>query len=129
MKRQLTITLEPIDEAALASKRKMSDDMGAVVHFLGVVRRTEEERAIKAIEYEAFHRMVEHQFKLLFDEMEKRWPVESVRLVHRLGVVHVKGPSVWVEVVAPHRSEAFAACQWLIDELKRVAPIWKKPVA
>ena len=50
MKRQLTITLEPIDEAALASKRKMSDDMGAVVHFLGVVRRTEEERTIKAIE-------------------------------------------------------------------------------
>ena len=129
MKRQLIITTAPIDEAALLSKRKISDDMGAVVHFLGVVRRTEEEKTIKAIEYEAFQRMVGHQFKLLFDEMEKRWPIESVRLVHRIGMVKVNEPSLWVEVVAPHRGEAFAACQWLIDELKRVVPIWKKPFA
>ena len=72
--------------------------------------------------------MVERQFSLLFDEVEQRWPVESVRLVHRLGVVPVGEPSLWVEVVAPHRGEAFAACQWLIDEMKRVVPIWKRPV-
>ena len=129
VKRQLTITLEPIDEAALASKRRMSDGMGAVVYFAGVVRAAEENRAIHAIEYEAFQQMVGHQFKLLFDEMEKRWPIDSVRLVHRIGVVQVNEPSLWVEVVAPHRGEAFAACQWLIDELKRVVPIWKKPFA
>ena len=126
MKRQLTITTERIDEAALLSKRKMSDGMGAVVCFLGVVRGTEEDRAISAIEYEAFLRMAEHQFNLLFDEMEKRWPIESVRLVHRIGVVQVNAPSLWVEVVAPHRGEAFAASQWLIDEMKRVVPIWKR---
>ena len=73
--------------------------------------------------------MAERQFHLLFDEMAKRWPVESVRLVHRIGVVCVNEPSLWVEVIAPHRGEAFAACQWLIDEMKRVVPIWKKPVA
>jgi len=129
VKRQLTITLEPIDEAALASKRRMSDGMGAVVYFAGVVRAAEENRAIHAIEYEAFQQMAEHQFNLLFDEMEKGWPIESVRLVHRIGVVQVNEPSLWVEVVAPHRGEAFAACQWLIDELKRVVPIWKKPFA
>ncbi|HKS38710.1 MAG TPA: molybdenum cofactor biosynthesis protein MoaE [Verrucomicrobiae bacterium] len=129
MKRQLTITTEPIDEAALLSRRRMSDGMGAVVYFLGVVRRTEERAPISAIEYESFDRMAEHQFNLLFDQMEKRWPVESVRLVHRLGVVRVNEPSLWVEVVAPHRGEAFAACQWLIDEMKRVVPIWKKPLA
>jgi len=129
VKRQLTITLEPIDEAALASKRKMSDGMGAVVYFAGVVRATEENRAIHAIEYEAYQAMAEHQFNLLFSEMEKRWPIESVRLVHRIGMVKVNEPSLWVEVVAPHRGEAFAACQWLIDELKRVVPIWKKPFA
>jgi len=127
VKRQLTITLEPIDEAALASKRKMSDGMGAVVYFAGVVRAIEENRAIHAIEYEAFQPMAEHQFNLLFSEMEKRWPIESVRLVHRIGVVQVNQPSLWVEVVAPHRGEAFAACEWLIDEMKRVVPIWKKP--
>lgn len=126
MKRRLTITIDPIDEAALLAERKMSGGMGAVVYFLGVVRGSEEDKAIRAIEYEAFDRMAEHQFNLLFDEMEKRWPVESVRLVHRIGVVRVNEPSLWVEVVAPHRGEAFAACQWLIDEMKRVAPIWKK---
>ena len=129
MKRQLTITTDAIDETALLSQRRMSDDMGAVVYFLGVVRRTEEQKPIGAIQYEAFERMVEHQFNLLFDQMEKRWPVESVRLVHRVGVVKVNEPSLWVEVVAPHRGEAFGACQWLIDEMKRVAPIWKKAMA
>jgi molybdopterin synthase catalytic subunit len=129
MKRQLTITTERIDEAALLSKRRMSDGMGAVVCFLGVVRGSEEDRAISAIEYESFLRMAEHQFNLLFDQMEKRWPIESVRLVHRLGVVQVNAPSLWVEIVAPHRGEAFAACQWLIDEMKRVVPIWKRPLA
>ena len=77
----------------------------------------------------AAKQMAERQFNLLFSEMEKRWPIESVRLVHRIGMVKVNEPSLWVEVVAPHRGEAFAACQWLIDELKRVVPIWKKPFA
>jgi molybdopterin synthase catalytic subunit len=128
LKRQLTITTGPIDEGALLRQRVMSGDMGAVVYFLGVVRGEEEGKTIEAIEYEAFQKMVEHQFHLLFDQMEKRWPIESVRLVHRIGVVKVNEPSLWVEVVAPHRGEAFAACQWLIDEMKRVVPIWKKPL-
>src|SRR5262245_8426276 len=129
MKRQLTITAEAIDEVALLSKRVMSDGMGAAVYFLGVVRGTEDKEAIRAIEYEAFHQMAERQFGLLFDGMEKRWPIESVRVVHRIGIVPVNVPSLWVEVVAPHRAEAFAACQWLIDEMKRVVPIWKKALA
>ena len=129
MTRQLTITSDPIDEADLLHSRKLSAGMGATVYFLGVVRGEEEGQAITAIEYEAFQKMVEHQFNLLFDAMEKRWPIESVRLVHRTGIVKVNEPSLWVEVIAPHRGEAFAACQWLIDEMKRVVPIWKKPIA
>jgi len=129
MKRQLTITAEPIHEAQLIGERRASAGMGAVVNFLGVVRGTEDNKPITGIEYEAFEKMVSHQFSLLFDEMEKRWPVESVRLVHRVGVVRVNEPSLWVEIVAAHRGEAFAACQWLIDEMKRVVPIWKKVVA
>ncbi len=129
MKRELNITSDPIDEAALVARRRMAAGMGAAVYFTGVVRGDEEGQGISAIEYTAFQRMAEHQFNLLFDEIEKRWPVESVRLVHRLGVVKVNEPSLWVEVVSPHRGEAFAACQWLIDEMKRVVPIWKKPVS
>ena len=128
MRRELIITSDAIDEARLVSARKASDGMGAAIYFVGVVRGREEDRLIGAIEYEAFAAMAEHQFHLLFDQMEKRWPIESVRLVHRIGRVNVNEASLWVEVVAPHRGEAFAACQWLIDEMKRVVPIWKKPL-
>jgi len=128
MNKQVTMTAEPINESALLSQRVMSPGMGAVVCFLGVVRGTEGNANISALEYEVFQRMAEHQITLLLDEMNKRWPIESVRLVHRVGLVKTNEPSLWVEVVAPHRGEAFAACQWLIDEMKRSVPIWKKPV-
>jgi molybdopterin synthase catalytic subunit len=127
MSRQLMFTTEPIDEASLISDRKLTGQMGAVVYFTGIVRGTENGAEITALEYESFHQMAEHQFHLLFDELEKRWPVERIRVIHRLGTVNVNEASLWVEVVAPHRGEAFAACQWLIDRMKEVVPIWKKP--
>jgi molybdopterin synthase catalytic subunit len=127
MRRSLLITTDVIDEAALLAQRKMSPGMGAAVYFAGVVREVEGQAHISAIAYEAFQQMAEHQFHKIFDQIEKRWPIESVRVVHRLGVVKVNEPSLWVEVVAPHRGEAFAACQFLIDEMKRVVPIWKRP--
>ena len=129
MKRQVIITSEPIDERALVGPRQMSAGMGAVVYFSGVVRGEEEGSPIAAIEYEAFDKMAHHQFELILKQIENRWPIESIRLVHRIGRVKVNEPSLWVEVVAPHRGEAFAACQWLIDEMKRTVPIWKKPVS
>ena len=129
MTRSLRITPDPINEPVLVAQRAMSHGMGAAVYFAGVVRGKEEDANISAIDYEAFTQMAERQFNLLFDEMEKRWPVESVRLIHRVGVVPVNEASLWVEIIAPHRGEAFAACQWLIDEMKRVVPIWKRPVA
>src|SRR5256885_17092438 len=104
MIRNLLISPEPIHEASLLAARKMSDRMGAAVYFLGVVRDSEQGRSIKALEYESFQRMAEHQFNLLFDQMEKRWPIESIRVVHRIGVIKVNEPSLWVEVIAPHRA-------------------------
>ena len=128
MKRELVIVTAPIEEARLVAGRAATAGSGAAMYFTGLVRGEEGGAQIQALEYEAFHKMVEHQFGRLFDEMERRWPVESVRLVHRLGVVKVNEPSLWVEVIAPHRGEAFAACQWLIDQMKRVVPIWKKAI-
>ena len=128
MKTELTISTDAIDESALAKRREMSGGMGAVVCFLGVVRGSEGDDAISAIDYEAFEPMARRQFELLFAELGQRWPVESVRLVHRIGVVPVNEPSLWAEVVAPHRAEAFDACQFLIDEMKKKVPIWKKPL-
>jgi len=128
MLRELTITAEAIDEDALLRKRALPTDMGAVIYFIGAVRDSESGAPIKAIEYEAFEKMARHQFELLFAQIEKLWPIQSIRLVHRIGRVDAGVPSLWVEVIAPHRGEAFAACQWLIDEMKRVVPIWKKPI-
>jgi len=127
MRRELTISYAIIDEEALLRGRTMSSGMGAAVYFLGVVRGTEEDRPILALDYEAFKPMAEHQFNLLFDQAEKKWPLESVRVVHRLGLVLTGEASLWIEVIAPHREEAFAACQFIVSEMKRVVPIWKKP--
>ena len=129
MKRSLLITTTPIDEDALIAGRQMSTGMGAAIYFAGVVRDSEGEASISAIDYEAFQKMAEHQFGKIFDEIAKRWPVESVRLVHRIGIVKVNEPSLWVELIAPHRGEAFAACQFLIDDMKKTVPIGKRPVS
>jgi molybdopterin synthase catalytic subunit len=128
MRRELIIDPAPINERALGDARRVSPGDGAVICFLGYVRESEGNLKIEALEYEAFDRMARHQFQLLFDQIEKKWPIHSVRVVHRTGVVRVNEASLWVEVIAPHRGEAFAACQWLIDEMKRVVPIWKKPI-
>lgn len=129
MRRELHIGPEAIDEGALLSGRVVRPDMGAVVCFMGFVRGTEAGAAVAGLAYESFQEMAAHQFHLLFDRLEAQWPVSSVRLVHRTGVVNTGEPSLWVELIAPHRAEAFAACQWLVDEMKRVVPIWKKPLS
>jgi molybdopterin synthase catalytic subunit len=128
VKRLLKIQSEPIEESRLAQERELSNGVGAVICFLGVVRELENNSNISAIEYEAFEKMAMHQFHKIFDEVQNRWPIETVRLVHRIGIVAVNEPSLWVEVTAPHRGEAFAACQYLIDEMKKVVPIWKRPL-
>lgn len=128
MKRFLSITTDPIDEARLTVQRSLSPGMGATVSFSGVVRGREGEEPILALDYSCFVPMAEHQFQRLFDRLAERGTVESVRLVHRIGRVAVGEASLWVEVISAHRAEAFDACQWLIDEMKRVVPIWKKVV-
>jgi molybdopterin synthase catalytic subunit len=127
MKRSIELTTDPIDEALMVSSRTLSHQMGAVVYFSGIVREGEQGRKIDAIVYEAFEEMAMHQFKLIFDEVEQKWPIESIRLIHRIGHVPVNASSLWVEVTSPHRQEAFQACEWLIVEMKKRVPIWKHP--
>ncbi|MGE3308675.1 MAG: molybdenum cofactor biosynthesis protein MoaE [Limisphaerales bacterium] len=130
MRRELQLVREPLSEEALRRREAGGQPTtGAIVRFLGIVRGTEAGAPILALDYEAFEPMVVHQFGKLFDEMERRWPaVEAVRLIHRLGRVEAGEASLWVEVVSPHRGEAFESCQWLIDRMKEVVPIWKKAV-
>lgn len=128
MKRQILLTRNPIDEAALLQARQASPEAGASLTFAGIVRAEENSKIIEAIDYEAYQEMAVHQFHKLLDAVEAQWPIESLRLIHRIGSVKVNETSLWIEVVSGHRKEAFAAAQWLIDEMKKTIPIWKRPI-
>jgi molybdopterin synthase catalytic subunit len=97
MQRELRITRKTHRRTGVNCGAAHESADGAAVYFLGVVRDDEQGEAIHALDYEAFEEMVHHQFGLIFDEVEKRWPVESVRLWHRIGVVKVNEPSLWVK--------------------------------
>jgi molybdopterin synthase catalytic subunit len=109
---------------------ELNDDpqAGAAVVFWGAVRSTEEGREIKGIEYEAHRAMAEHQMRLVAESAAEKFDVREIFLRHRIGFVPAGQPSVVVRVTSGHRGAAFAASQWIMDELKRVVPIWKRPV-
>jgi molybdopterin synthase catalytic subunit len=106
----------------------LSRDTGGVVIFWGVVRDIEHGQSIRALDYSAYREMAEHQFRKLLTDTRHRWPLKRIRVVHRLGNVPVGEASLLVRVEAEHRAEAFAAAQYIIEELKKKVPIWKQPV-
>jgi molybdopterin synthase catalytic subunit len=124
---ELLITDQSIG-AIEASLGKFDGEVGAVVTFWGVVRDEEDGKPIRALEYTAYREMAEHQFRKLLIETHEKWKLKRIRLIHRLGIITVGEPSLLVRVEAAHRGEAFAAAQFIIDELKRKVPIWKKAV-
>jgi molybdopterin synthase catalytic subunit len=93
------------------------------------VRDLEDAKPIRALEYSAYQEMAEHQFRNLLAETRQKWPLKRIRVIHRLGTIPVGEASLLVRVEAAHRGEAFAAAQFIIDELKQRVTIWKKPVA
>jgi molybdopterin synthase catalytic subunit len=125
---ELLLTDKPIDEAE-ATLGKFSGDVGGVVTFWGIVRDLEDGKPIHALEYTAYREMADHQFRKLLAETRQKWPVKRIRIVHRLGVIAVGESSLLVRVEAAHRGEAFAAAQFIIDELKQRVPIWKTAVS
>jgi molybdopterin synthase catalytic subunit len=122
---ELLLTDQPIDPAE-ADLARFGGDVGGVVMFWGVVRDLEDGRPIGALEYTGWREMAEHQFRKLLAETHRKWPLKRIRLIHRLGVIAAGEPSLLVRVEAAHRGEAFAAAQFIIDELKQKVPIWKK---
>ena len=118
------ISVTPVPLAA-----RMSDiaGAGAVVDFWGVVRPTENGREIEGIDYEAHHEMAEHQLKGIAEQAADRFGLRLVIVHHRIGFIRVEEPSLFLRVACPHRSEGFRASQWIVDELKKKVPIWKRP--
>jgi len=101
------------------------EEAGAIVTFLGTVRRHSRGRAVQHLEYEAYPEMAEKKLEEIGREMEERWGVRTA-IVQRVGHLEVGEASVAIAVAAPHRREAFEAARYAIDRLKEIAPIWKK---
>jgi molybdopterin synthase catalytic subunit len=114
---------EPIDLAALQAK---SPADGALCLFAGIVRNENKGKAVLYLEYEAYEDMALALMEKIASEALQKWPISDIRMVHRLGRLEIGEASVAVAVASPHRTEAFAACRFLIDTLKSQVPIWKK---
>jgi len=101
---------------------------GAVVTFIGTTRDNNEGRSILSLEYEAYPGMAEREMANLGEEVVNQWQVARLAIVHRIGNVPIGQASVVIAVSAPHRDDAFKACRYTIDELKKRVPIWKKEI-
>ena len=121
----IQLTDQPIDTADLVDQAR-HPEAGAVVLFLGTTREFTAGRQTVALDYEAYREMAEKQLAVLESEARRRWKVIECIIVHRLGRVPPTEASVAIAVSTPHRGDAFAAGQWLIDSLKRDVPIWKR---
>jgi len=106
--------------------RATSQRMGGIVTFLGCARDFSEGRDVFSIHFEQYAGMAEKAMQVLADEAQSTFDILGIRLVHRVATVHAGEQIVLIVVGAEHRKPAFEACEWLIDELKRRVPIWKK---
>ncbi|HLE71012.1 MAG TPA: molybdenum cofactor biosynthesis protein MoaE [Vicinamibacteria bacterium] len=121
------IVQDILDVRTIALQLASQSD-GAIVTFAGIVRGTNQGKKVLFLEYEAYPEMAEKMMERIGKEILNTWGLSSVRMQHRVGRLNVGETSVVIVVAAPHRDDAFAACQYAINRLKRIVPIWKKEV-
>lgn len=108
-------------------REQLSDPAaGAYVSFEGWVRNRNEGQEVLRLEYEAYETLGVKEGEKILAEAGSRFAIGAARCVHSLGSLEIGDLAVWVGVVSPHRDEAFAACRYIIDEVKHRVPIWKK---
>jgi molybdopterin synthase catalytic subunit len=126
------LTTEPIDIASVA-RRVVPQECGATVTLDGYARGLTKQkdgtvRETSYLEYEVYEDMALKEMHKLIDTAHTKFEISSVGIAHRTGRIEIGETSVVISVAAPHRHPAFEACEWLIKELKRTVPIWKKEV-
>lgn len=121
------LTAEALDVGAIA-RRVVPESCGAIVTLDGFVRRYTKGRETLYLEYEGYEPMALKEMEKLVVAAHAQFEIANVGIVHRLGKLEIGETSVVIAVAAPHRRHAFEACEWLIKELKRTVPIWKKEV-
>jgi MoaE-MoaD fusion protein len=121
------ITTEPLNVGEIA-RRVVPENCGAIVTLDGFVRQFTKGRETEYLVYEAYEPMALKEMEKLIAQAHEQFQIENVGIVHRLGKLEIGETSVVISVASPHRRAAFEACEWLIKELKRTVPIWKKEV-
>lgn len=121
----LSLTHDRIEPSKLLQSVARPDCGGSVL-FLGTVRDLTDGKATDALEYEAHAGMAEKVLAQIAEEAQGRWPIGGLAVSHRLGRLSINDVAVAVAVSCPHRAEAFAAARFVIDEIKKRVPIWKR---
>ena len=103
-------------------------DAGAVVLFFGTVRNNTGGRPTKYLEYEAYRPMAEKKMAEISEEIAGKWDIDRVAMIHRVGKLEIGEVSVAVAVASPHRKDGFKACEYAMNRLKQIVPIWKREV-
>ncbi len=122
-----------VDSAPLSLDALLAEvtgpEIGGVVTFTGVVRNHARGESIERLEYEAYAPMAEKEMRKIVAAARERWPNARLALSHRVGRLAIGDAAVMIAAAAPHRAEAFEACRFAIDQLKKTVPIWKKEFA
>jgi MoaE-MoaD fusion protein len=121
------LTTDPINITGVA-RRVVPPECGATVTLDGYVRQFTKGRETLHLFYEAYEPMALKEMEKLIKAAKEQFEILNIGIVHRLGKLEIGETSVVISVASPHRKAAFAACEWLIRELKRTVPIWKKEV-
>lgn len=116
---------EPIDASALVARVSRPAN-GAVLLFIGVVREVNDGREVSGIEYSAYEPMAARELSDIASEAADRFGVTDIAVEHRLGELALEEASVGIAVAHRHRAEAYDASRWIIEEIKRRVPIWKR---
>ncbi|WP_456375159.1 molybdopterin synthase catalytic subunit MoaE [Thiolapillus sp.] len=106
--------------------RQGNPRIGAVVSFLGLMRDINDGAQVNSMTLEHYPGMTEKALSAIVDEAGRRWELEGIRVIHRVGELLPEEPIVLVMAASRHRGEAFRACEFVIDYLKTRAPFWKK---
>ena len=122
---EILLTELPIERPQMW-EAAMDAETGSFVEFYGSVRKTEGQDEIASLHYEAYESMVEKVIREKIALLEKKYPCQALRIVHRLGQVSVGESAIYVGVRSRHRREGFLLLQGLMDEFKRDVPIWKR---
>lgn len=110
----------------VAQLRLSNPRVGAVVSFVGTVRDLNDGAAVSEMELEHYPAMTERALEQIVEQAKARWPIFDALVIHRVGPMQPREQIVLVAVTSPHRGEAFAACEFIMDYLKTQAPFWKK---